>query len=109
MFASFDRLWCDEPDATNKAIGYAKFHSRSRDAVMRAFDEAGNVNRNARTRWRIQRDVARVMFARALEFVAGLRFVVRFVFTGCSQRFEARVAHFELGAHFLNANARGSL
>ena len=32
-----------EPDAINNAIGYAKFCSRSHDAVIRVYDEAGNV------------------------------------------------------------------
>jgi hypothetical protein len=32
-----------EPDAVSKAIGYAKFRSRSHDAVIRVYDEAGNV------------------------------------------------------------------
>jgi hypothetical protein len=32
-----------EPDAISNAIGYAKFYSRSHDAVIRVFDEAGNV------------------------------------------------------------------
>ena len=32
-----------EPDAINNAIGHAKFRSRSYDAVIRVYDEAGNV------------------------------------------------------------------
>jgi hypothetical protein len=32
-----------EPDALSNAIGYAKFRSRSHDAVIRVYDEAGNV------------------------------------------------------------------
>jgi hypothetical protein len=32
-----------EPDATSNAIGYAKFFSRSHDAVIRVYDEGGNV------------------------------------------------------------------
>jgi len=32
-----------EPDAISNAIGYAKFYSRSPEAVVRAYDEAGNV------------------------------------------------------------------
>jgi hypothetical protein len=39
----FRRLWYSEPDAISNAIGYAKFRSRSHDAVIRVFDEAGNV------------------------------------------------------------------
>jgi len=39
----FGRLWYSEPDAINNAISYAKFFSRSHDAVIRVYDEAGNV------------------------------------------------------------------
>jgi hypothetical protein len=39
----FGRLWYAGPDATNNAIGYAKHRSRSHDAVIRVYDEAGNV------------------------------------------------------------------
>jgi hypothetical protein len=39
----FGRLWYAEPNATSNAINYAKFFSRSHDAVIRVFDEAGNV------------------------------------------------------------------
>jgi hypothetical protein len=35
----FGRLWYGEPNA----ISYAKFYSRSHDAVIRAYDDAGNV------------------------------------------------------------------
>jgi hypothetical protein len=34
-------LWI--PFAVSNAIGYAKFFSRSHDAVIRVYDEAGNV------------------------------------------------------------------
>ena len=37
----FDQLWYGEPDAISNAIGYAKFYSRSRDAVIRVYDDAG--------------------------------------------------------------------
>jgi hypothetical protein len=36
---SFGRVWYAEPNA----IGYAKFYSRSHHAVIRVFDEMGNV------------------------------------------------------------------
>jgi hypothetical protein len=39
----FGRLWYGEPNAVSNAIGYAKFRSRSNDAVIRVYDEAGNV------------------------------------------------------------------
>jgi hypothetical protein len=35
----FGGLWYGEPDA----ISYAKFNSRSHDAVIRVYDAAGNV------------------------------------------------------------------
>ena len=39
----FGRLWYGEPNAITNAIGYAKFFSRSHDAVIRVYDETGNV------------------------------------------------------------------
>ena len=39
----FGRLWYGEPDASSNAIGYAKFRSRSHDAVIRVYDVAGKV------------------------------------------------------------------
>jgi hypothetical protein len=39
----FDRLWYGEPNAIAYAINYAKFYSRSHDAVIRVYDAAGNV------------------------------------------------------------------
>ena len=39
----FGRLWYDEPNAISNAIDYAKFRSRSHDAVIHVHDEAGNV------------------------------------------------------------------
>ncbi len=39
----FGRLCYGEPNAITNAIGYAKFYSRSHDAVIRVFDDAGNV------------------------------------------------------------------
>ena len=39
----FGRLWYAEPNAASNAVGYAKFYSRSHAAVIRVFDEAGNV------------------------------------------------------------------
>ena len=37
------RLWYGEPNAISNAIGYAKFRSRSLDAVICVYDEVGNV------------------------------------------------------------------
>jgi hypothetical protein len=53
----FGALWYGEPDATTNAISYAKFYSRSHDAVIRVYDEAGNV-RNARAHGGVQGAVA---------------------------------------------------
>jgi hypothetical protein len=39
----FGRLWYGEPDAMSNAIGYAKHRSRSHRAVIRVYDDAGNV------------------------------------------------------------------
>ena len=39
----FGRLWDAGPDAVSNAIGYAKQCSRSHDAVIRVYDDAGNV------------------------------------------------------------------
>ena len=39
----FGRLWYSEPNAISNAIDYAKFYSRSHDAVIRVYDAAGNV------------------------------------------------------------------
>ena len=39
----FGRLWNAEPIAVSNAIGYAMHSSRSHDAVIRVYDDAGNV------------------------------------------------------------------
>ncbi len=41
----FGRLWYanTKPNAVSNAVDYAKFFSRSNDAVIRVFDDAGNV------------------------------------------------------------------
>jgi hypothetical protein len=39
----FGRLWYGEPNAISNAIGYAKHRSRSHNAVIRVYDDAGNV------------------------------------------------------------------
>jgi len=41
---SLDRNeWYGPPDAASNAIGYAMHRCRSHDAVIRVYDEAGNV------------------------------------------------------------------
>jgi len=40
----FGRLWYGEPNAISNAMSYAKFFSRSHDAVIRVYDETGNVS-----------------------------------------------------------------
>jgi hypothetical protein len=39
----FGRLWYGEPNAISNAIGYAEHRSRSHHAVIRVYDDAGNV------------------------------------------------------------------
>jgi hypothetical protein len=39
----FGRLWYYGPNATGNALKFAKFNSRSHDALIRVYDEAGNV------------------------------------------------------------------
>ena len=39
----FGRLWYGEPNAASSPVEYAKFRSHSHDAVIRVYDEAGNV------------------------------------------------------------------
>jgi hypothetical protein len=39
----FGRLWYGEPNAAANAVDYAKFYSRSHDAVIRVHDAAGNM------------------------------------------------------------------
>jgi hypothetical protein len=39
----FGRLWYGEPNAVPNAIGYAEHRSRSHDAVIRVYDQAGTV------------------------------------------------------------------
>jgi hypothetical protein len=39
----FGRVWYGAPNAASNAVGYAKFFGRSHDAVIRVFDETGNV------------------------------------------------------------------
>ena len=36
------RLWYDGPRAVSDAIGYAEFYSRSHDALIRVYYDAGN-------------------------------------------------------------------
>ena len=50
---SFGRLWYGDPNA----VSNAKFYSRSHDAVIRVYDEAGKV-RNARAHGGVQGAVA---------------------------------------------------
>ncbi len=39
----FGGLWYGEPNTISNAIGYAKFYGRSHDAVIRVYDDAGDV------------------------------------------------------------------
>jgi hypothetical protein len=50
----FGRLWYAEPNAAANAIGYAMHRSRSHDAVIRVYDEAGNVIETHEQEGRVQ-------------------------------------------------------
>jgi hypothetical protein len=39
----FGRLWYGAPNAVANAIGYAEHRSRSHNAVIRVYDDAGNM------------------------------------------------------------------
>jgi hypothetical protein len=39
----FGRLWYDGPNAGSNAVSYAMHYSRSHNAVIRVYDDAGNV------------------------------------------------------------------
>ena len=39
----FGRLWYDGPNAARDAVSYATHYSRSQNAVIRVYDDAGNV------------------------------------------------------------------
>jgi hypothetical protein len=53
----FGDLWYGEPNAISNAVGYAKFRSRSHDAVIRVYDDGSNVIEGARGQGRVQRTV----------------------------------------------------
>ena len=53
----FGRLWYREPSAISNAVDYAKFRSRSHDAVYRVYDAAGQSDRDAGACGRVQRTV----------------------------------------------------
>jgi hypothetical protein len=53
----FGRLWYSGQDAINKAIGYAKFRSRSHDGVIRVYDENGQRDPDVAAQRRFQRAV----------------------------------------------------
>ena len=55
--APFGRLWYGGPNAVSNAIDYAKFRSRLHDAVIRVYDEAGNVIEAYEHKGRVQRMV----------------------------------------------------
>ena len=53
----FGRLWYGEPNAVSSAIGYAKHLSRSHNAVICVYDEAGQPDPDPRAQRRFQRMV----------------------------------------------------
>jgi len=55
----FGRLWYGEPNAVDNAIGHSEHYSRSHDAVIRVYDEAGNVTETHEHKGDFQRVVVR--------------------------------------------------
>jgi len=49
---SYGPLWYRGPNAITDAIGFAKFYSRSHNAVIRVYDASGNVIQTARAQGR---------------------------------------------------------
>jgi hypothetical protein len=58
----FGGLWYAEPNAVANAIGYAKHRSRSHDAVIRVYDQTGNVIETHEHTGEFQRAVAITVF-----------------------------------------------
>jgi hypothetical protein len=74
----FGWLWYAEPNAITKAIGYAKFDRRSHDAVIRVYDEAGNV---------IETHKHAGDFKERVRFVSGqVANAIKTAFSACSRR-----------------------
>jgi hypothetical protein len=53
----FGRLWYGDVNAVANAVGYAEHYSRSHDAVIRVYDETGNVIETHEHKGRFQRVV----------------------------------------------------
>ena len=54
------RLSYGDPDAITNAVGYAKFYSRSHDAAIRVYDQAGKViETHEQTAWQFPRVLKR--------------------------------------------------
>jgi hypothetical protein len=49
----FGALWYAGPNAVSNALGFAKFNSRSHHAVIRVYDDAGNVIEDAQAQGRV--------------------------------------------------------
>ena len=61
----FGRLWHAEPNAISNAVGYAKFFSRSHDAVIRVYVESGAVIETHEQTGDFQSMVGRLLLAAA--------------------------------------------
>ncbi len=56
----FGRRWYGDPDAITNAVGYAKFYSRSHEAAIRVYDQAGKViETHEQTAWQFPRVLKR--------------------------------------------------
>jgi hypothetical protein len=86
--AAVRRLWYGEPNAASNAVDYAKFYSRSHDAVIRVYDESGNVIETQERKG----DFRKGKGSTALLIVLN--------------RLRRRFVQFELCAHFLKARGK---
>src|SRR5260370_28152782 len=66
----FGRLWYAEPNAAANAINYAKFYSRSHNAVIRVYDEAGSVIETHEQRFPSLRFASAIQIVRPRDFTA---------------------------------------
>jgi hypothetical protein len=56
----FGRLWYCDSDPITNAVGYAKFYSRSHDAAIRVYAQAGKViETHEQTAWQFPRVLKR--------------------------------------------------
>jgi len=83
----FGRLWNGEPNAVSNAIGYAKHRSQPYDAVIRVYDEAGNViETHEHMGELLQRDFAHQLGAQDFANIEAFH-LYRLLLIGCADEF----------------------